>query len=427
MSEYVEASSALVRVIRDGRHLDEALGSSKPLVQQICYGALRHFFFYDRAIDLLIDKPLPEKHLDVRLLILTGLYSIDHLKRPAHASVNHVVGAAPKIRKGWAKGLINAVLRRYQREKEHLIPRIQESTEAVTNHPGWLAAIIQQDWSSHPEILTNNNQHAPMTLRVNLSRTTRTAYLELLANNNIMAQEGAFTDSAIILKEPTHAMSLPGFSEGLVSIQDEAPQLAPTLMNLEPGMRVLDACAAPGGKTCHILESTPDISLTAVDRDQKRTSLISDNLSRLQLSGKVVTESLETFTPAESFDRILLDVPCSATGIIRRHPDIKLLRAPEDIDKLCTVQRVLIHKAFELLRPGGELLYSTCSILRQENDQVIAAFLEQQENASLISLGHALLDQPDSLLVGTEFGLQFLPTRDDHDGFYYAALRKAPA
>ena len=427
MSEYVEASAALVRVIRDGRHLDEALGSSKPLVQQICYGALRHFFFYERAIDLLVDKPLPEKHLDVSLLILTGLYSIDHLKRPAHASVNHVVGAAPKIKKGWAKGLINAVLRRYQREKETLLPQIEESEEAVTNHPAWLAAIIQQDWPRHPEILENNNQHAPMTLRVNLSRITRSEYIEQLADNHIEAREGAFTDSAIILKEPTHALSLPGFSEGLVSIQDEAPQLAPVFMNLEPGMRVLDACAAPGGKTCHILESTSDISLTAVDRDQKRTGLISDNLSRLQLSATVVTESLETFTPDESFDRILLDVPCSATGIIRRHPDIKLLREPEDIDKLCTVQRVLIHKAFELLRPGGELLYSTCSILRQENDQVIAAFLEQQENASLISLKHSLADQPDSLLVGTEFGLQFLPTHDDHDGFYYAALRKESA
>ena len=197
-------------------------------------------------------------------------------------------------------------------------------------------------------------------------------------------------------------------------------------MNLSPGMSVLDACAAPGGKTCHILESTPDIKLTAVDRDQKRTGLISENLSRLSLTANVVTESLEDFE-ATNFDRVLLDVPCSATGIIRRHPDIKLLRQREDVDKLRDVQRVLIHKAFDLLKPGGELLYSTCSILRQENDQVIARFLETQEDASLIPLKHPLADQPGEFLLNTDFGLQFLPTRDDHDGFYYAALRKEVA
>lgn len=426
MSEYVDAVSVLRKVLRDGRHMDDALESGKPLVQQICYGTLRHYFYYERAIDLLVEKPLPDKHLDVHLLLLAGLYSIDHLKRPVHASVNHVVGAAPLIKRAWAKGLINGVLRRYQREKETLGPRILESAEAANNHPSWLAELILEDWPDHAEILKANNCQAPMTLRVNTSRLTRADYLTHLSDNGIEAREGRYTGCSVILNEAKPAQSLPGFKEGLVSIQDEAPQLAPSFMNLSPGMSVLDACAAPGGKTCHILESTPDIKLTAVDRDQKRTGLISENLSRLSLTANVVTESLEDFE-ATNFDRVLLDVPCSATGIIRRHPDIKLLRQREDVDKLRDVQRVLIHKAFDLLKPGGELLYSTCSILRQENDQVIARFLETQEDASLIPLKHPLADQPGEFLLNTDFGLQFLPTRDDHDGFYYAALRKEVA
>ncbi len=427
MSEYVDAVSVLVSVLRDGRHLDEALGSSTPLVQQICYGALRHYYYYDRTIELLVDKPLPEKHLDVSMLLLTGLYSIDHLKRPAHASVNHVIGAAPLIKKPWAKGLVNAILRRYQREKAQLEETILESTEARTNHPEWLVNKILEDWPDQSTIIENNNHQAPMTLRVNTSAISRDDYMSLLADNQIEARCGRYAQSSVILDSAMPAQGLPGFPEGLVSVQDEAPQLAPGFMNLEPGMTVLDACAAPGGKTCHILESTPELNLTAVDRDQKRTGLITDNLNRLRLNANVVTESLESFKAEGGFDRILLDVPCSATGIIRRHPDIKLLRHQEDVDKLFDVQRVLIHKAFDLLNTGGELLYSTCSILRQENDQVIAEFLEGHTDARSISLTHPLADEPDNLLYKTDFGLQFLPTADDHDGFYYAAVGKESA
>lgn len=424
MSEYADAIKALTRVIRDARHLDEALVGCSPLVQQICYGALRHYYYYERVVDLLLDKPLPAKHIDVSLLLITGLYSIDHLNRPAHASVNHVVDTAPKIKKPWAKGLINAVLRRYQREKDGLQAQIMDSEEARTNHPGWLSELLLENWPEHPEILTNNQQQAPMTLRVNTAATTLTDYQEALSNEQISSRTSAYAESALVLNDAVPVTSLPGFQEGHVSVQDEAPQLAPGFMHLEPGMAVLDACAAPGGKTCHILESTPGIRLTAVDRDQKRTGLISDNLDRLKLSANVVTESLEAFSSEEPFDRILLDVPCSATGIIRRHPDIKLLRSPMDIDKLSAVQGVLIDKAFELLRTGGELLYSTCSILRQENDQVITDFLDRQPGATSVRLSHPMADQPNHLLISTKHGLQFLPSADSHDGFYYAALRK---
>jgi 16S rRNA (cytosine967-C5)-methyltransferase len=208
-----------------------------------------------------------------------------------------------------------------------------------------------------------------------------------------------------------------------VSVQDEAPQLVPELMNLAPGLLVIDACAAPGGKTCHMLESEPGIKLTAVDRDRKRIHLITENLQRLSLQANVVTQSFEQFTSKGKFDRVLLDAPCSATGIIRRHPDIKLLRRKSDVDNLSSIQRSLLKKAFDLLAIGGEILYSTCSILYQENDRLIADFIESDASKQLLHLSHpGCID--GASLIATEYGLQFLPTAKEHDGFYYAGIRK---
>ena len=427
MSEYAEAIACLNQVVTRGKHLDDSLEGKSPLVQQICYGSLRHWFFYNQVIDSMLDKKLPKKHLDIQLLLLTGLYSIDHLKRPAYASANLVVDSAEKLGKPWAKALLNALLRRFGREKDSLGDAIRSSSiEASTNHPAWLVTRIQEDWPDHMYLLENNNRPAPMTLRVNLSKCTRESYMALLANNNVEARPGNLSDAAVILKTPCPVMSLPGFSDGLVSVQDEAPQLAPGFMNLEDGMKVLDTCAAPGGKTCHILESARELQVTAIDRDRKRIRLINENLTRLGLTARVVAKSLENLQADTGFDRILLDAPCSATGIIRRHPDIRLLRNPSDIDKLCKIQQTLIDKAFKLLGTEGELLYATCSILRQENDQVIADFLERNDRASLIELDHPRLSDASTSLVRSDCGLQFLTTARDHDGFYYAALRKEP-
>ncbi len=427
MNEYVESIKVLDQVLNDQRHLDDCLTEASPFSRQICYGALRNYYYYSEVIDELLDKPLPFKHQDLWLLLLTGLYSLEHLHRPAHASVNHAVEATRMLNKSWAKGMINAVLRRYGRETDRIKLRINgESMQAQKNHPMWLIDHIETDWPDHPEIFEANNAHGPMTLRVNLKRQTREQYLEALKEAGLGARPGVFSDTAVILDEPIATLKLPGFSAGLVSVQDEAPQLAPGLMNLRAGMNVLDACAAPGGKSCHILESEQGLNLTALDRDKKRIHRIDENLGRLSLSANVVVGELENFDSKVKFDRILLDVPCSATGIIRRHPDIKLLRSKGDVDKLSSIQRVLLNKAFNLLATGGELLYSTCSILRKENDQVIANFLEQDTDRELINLSHSL-SGADSTLVHTDYGLQFLPTKQEHDGFYFAAVRKVPS
>ena len=227
-----------------------------------------------------------------------------------------------------------------------------------------------------------------MTLRVNTSKITREQYLAKLSNEDIEARAGAFARSAVILGKAMPVEALPGFRDGEVSVQDEAPQLVPGLMNLEPGLAVIDACAAPGGKTCHLLESEPGIKLTSIDRDRKRIHLITENLERLSLQADVVTQSFEQYISETEFDRILVDAPCSATGIIRRHPDIKLLRTKSDVDKLSSIQRGLLDKAFDLLTIGGEMLYSTCSILRQENDRVIADFIEGDASKQLLPLSH---------------------------------------
>ena len=423
MSEYLEVVNSLSRMLAEDRHLGDCLENTSPIAQQICYGVTRNWFYYDGVIEVLLDKPLPEKHLDLWLIVMAGLYSMDHLNRPQHASVNHAVESVIKLGKPWAKGVVNAVLRRYGRETDTVKQLVMKTEEARLNHPQWLIELITADWPNYPEIFENNNNQPPMTLRVNTSKITREQYLYKLANQNIEARAGAFAQSAVILGKAMPVEALPGFRDGEVSVQDEAPQLVPELMNLEPGLSVIDACAAPGGKTCHLLESEPRIKLTSIDRDRKRIHLITENLERLSLQANVVTQSFEQYISETEFDRILVDAPCSATGIIRRHPDIKLLRTKSDVDKLSSIQRGLLDKAFDLLTTGGELLYSTCSILCQENDRVIADFIEGDATKQLIRLNHPGCIK-GATLIATEYGLQFLPTAQEHDGFYYAGIRK---
>jgi len=225
----------------------------------------------------------------------------------------------------------------------------------------------------------------------------------------------------VILNSAVAVTRLPGFAAGSVSVQDEAAQLAAGLLNLETGQRVLDACAAPGGKTCHILELA-DVDLLAVDRDRKRIGRIEENLKRLSFNAEIRALAMEDLNEAAEFDRILLDAPCSATGIIRRHPDIKLLRLKSDVAKLAVVQRALLHKAFDLLKPGGELVYATCSVLPTENELLVSAFLESNERASSLPIR---LPATSDAIISTRNGVQLLPTQAGHDGFYYARIGKA--
>ena len=421
MNEYLTAVIALKKVVNDGNHLDHSIpGDATPLAQQICYGVTRHYYFLDQVVDHLLSKPLPDKHIDLRLLLMCGLYSIDNLRRPAHASVNAAVNTTKLLKKDWARGLINGVLRTYGRQASELAAQVtNDSIEARLNHPGWLIDELAKTWDL-PAIIKANQARGPLTLRINARKTTRESYIKLLAEQEINGRAGQLSDSCVTLSEAMPAHQIPGFDDGLVSVQDEGAQLAAELLDLRPGMHVLDACAAPGGKTCHILEVS-DVTLTSLDRDKKRIPHIKENLTRLGLSAEVVTAGFEHFEPGKVYDRILLDAPCSATGIIRRHPDIKLLRTKSDIAKLANIQRALLNKAFDLLGNGGELLYSTCSILPVENDEVIAAFLQDQPNATCQPV--IIRTQSDSYRQ-TEFGIQLLPTTDQHDGFYYSKLAK---
>jgi 16S rRNA (cytosine967-C5)-methyltransferase len=424
MNEFAEAVAVLKQVLEEGKHLDESFtGNTSPLARQICYGVIRDFYRLDAIVESLLDKSLPDKHLDLYLLLLAGVYSAKNLNRPAHASVNAAVNATKPIGKPWAKGLTNGVLRNYLRNETELTEKAANSSiEAQYNHPDWLIKMIQEAWPGRDDIFEANNTQAPMTLRVNHGKNSREDYMARLAESDMPSRIGNISDVAIILEQAVPVAALPGFTEGYASVQDEAPQLAATLMRLEPGLNVLDACAAPGGKTCHLLEIESGIELTAIDRDKKRIHRIDENLARLGLKANVVCEDFEDFKPDTLFDRILLDVPCSATGIIRRHPDIKLLRDKSDVAKLSSIQRVLLNKAFDLLKTGGELLYSTCSILPEENYDIVSAFLADHPDAETITLD-GQINMTDAMIV-TQAGLQLLPTRAEHDGFYYAGIRK---
>lgn len=422
MQEYASAVRTLLKVAA-GRSLDQAIGKKdSPLARQISYGVLREFYYLSACIEQLIDKPLPEKHQDIELLIMAGIYSIDHLKRPPHASVNFTVESTKAIKKAWAKKLVNGVLRNYQRRKDQLQKALEEDEEVQTNHPGWLNSLIKTAYpDKNNAIFSANQSEPPMTLRVNLRTGHRDAYLERLNDVEMSGVPGQFSESAIYLKQPVPALELPGFADGAVSVQDEASQLVVDLLNLKSDTRVLDACAAPGGKTCAMLEKIEGVRLTAIDQDANRVRLIQDNLARLQLQAEVVATSLQDHNPDQPYDRILLDVPCSATGIIRRHPDIKLLRLPEDIAKLVATQEELLAKAWSLLNDNGELVYSTCSILPIENRDMVTRFVSNTENASFLPI--TLNALPDTAELQPS-GLQLLPMDSGTDGFFFSRIKK---
>lgn len=420
-TEYQQAIAVLLDLLARGKALDASLDyhDASPLVRHICYGVAREYFLLEAILDQLMDKPLAKKHADIRMLLLAGIYSVRHLHRPDYATVDRVVEAAAGQGKPWAKGLVNGVLRNFIRRSDTLEAGACRQQEANTNHPQWLLDRFRDAWPDQLDaIIAANNSHPPMTLRVNRSRISPEEYAHLLDSRDIEYQASSLSKDALVLTTPMSVTELPGFSEGLISVQDEASQLAAPLLELFAGARVLDACAAPGGKTCHMLEQHPDIQLTAMDVDESRSQQITQGLARLNLECTVLTEDLLEFLPdTPGFDRILLDVPCSATGIIRRHPDIKLLRRNTDIDKLSASQLRLLEGAWRLLGEDGILLYSTCSILPEENDAVIDAFVDGRSDVSLLQI-----DTPPGHT--TSRGRQLLPETGGCDGFFYAKLKK---
>jgi 16S rRNA (cytosine967-C5)-methyltransferase len=395
----------------------------RALAQELSYGTLRCYPRLQALLDHLITKPLKAKDRDVTALLLIGCYQLLYLRVADHAAVNETAGAAKQLGKRWAVGLVNGVLRRLQREQEGLLAQLESEEEARYAMPAWLLREIRERW---PESWQNRvaalNARPPMTLRVNLARSTREAYLKLLAEAGIDATANAVAESAIDLDRPVEVESLPGFASGGVSVQDGAAQLAAELLDPAPGQLVLDACAAPGGKSCHLLEREPRLHLTAMDIDNDRLQRVAENLARLGLQAELVegdaAEPKEQEWARRRYDRILLDVPCSATGVIRRHPDIKLLRRESDIAVLASQQRRMLKAGWQLLKPGGVLLYATCSLLPAENERQLSWFLVEQPDAQELPI-EASWGEARSI------GRQIAPGEAGLDGFFYARLRKA--
>jgi 16S rRNA (cytosine967-C5)-methyltransferase len=404
-----------------GNHKDHPEFS---LIQESSYGCCRWYFALESLLEQLLNKPLKKQDLDIKCLMICALYQLRELEVAEYAVINESVSAVLIFKKPWAKGLVNAVLRGYQRKKNELEKALTASQpNGDLAFPRWLDSEIRGQWPEQAlSIFHNSNQRPPMTLRVNLAKNSREQYLESLAQAGIGATAGGLSDSAVYLDKPTPVTDLPGFVEGKVSVQDEASQLVPNLLQLEPAQHVLDACAAPGGKSCHILESEDSLTrMTSIDISQSKLDRIRENFDRLGVESNLVAadaSELETWWDGIQFDRILLDAPCSATGVIRRHPDIKLLRKPEQAKSLAEIQSTLLTKLWTCLKPGGLLLYTTCSLLRQENEETIKRFLDSTDSAKYEAI-------TADWGVECAFGRQLLPgTNSGPDGFFYAVLQK---
>lgn len=417
-NELRDAVNILTRLINEKISYKQSFNAqTTSLTKEICFGVCRNFFFLD-AIALSLVKKKP-KDSSLWLTLLVGIYQIKFLSTPEYAAVKETVGI---LKRPWEKNFINAILRNYLRENAEIDKQISLKLSANYNHPIWFIEKIKAAYpNAWQKILTANNQRPPMSIRVNNSQISSAQYLQLLKAENINAEPQTDFPSGIIITNPIKATELPGFDDGLVSIQDLAAQMAVTMLDLKDGDNVLDACAAPGGKTCHILETNNNLTkCVALDIDEKRVAKIHENLRRLKLNATVlISDCLDTdkWWDGKPFNRILLDAPCSATGVIRRHPDIKLLRTPEEILNIVQVQQKLLKKLWKLLAPGGRLVYATCSILPEENSQQIQNFIKNTPDCKLAN--------KQSIEQRNQYGRQILPGENNMDGFFYSALIKA--
>jgi 16S rRNA (cytosine967-C5)-methyltransferase len=422
------AAGAVAGVASAGRSADETLmratsgAAQTAAIRAITLGSLR---WYGR-LAAITDALLAGRTLapTLRALLVVTLHQLEYARTAPELTVSSAVDAARMLRQPRAAGLINALLRRFRRERSTLLAHALADEAAASAHPAWLLQALQNAWPEQwPQIVAANNEHPPMTLRLDRSRVTRADYLEQLAQRGMSAQALDWLPAALILEQPVAVEALPGFADGLVSVQDAGAQFAAQLLQVRPGERVLDVCAAPGGKTGALLEAVDgELDLTAVELDPKRVPRIEANLARLRRQARVVTADLRAaphWWNQMPFDRILLDAPCSGSGVIRRHPDIKLLRRPADIESFAALQQSLLSRCLGLLRPGGCLLYCTCSVLPSENETVVQAVLAQQPRARLAPLPS--LAAPG--LLPRVCGAQLLPgSAARTDGFYYACL-----
>ena len=423
-SERLSAILLLNELFKNRRSLNELFDLSQAqvenpaLLKALCFGLCRHYHELNAIALQLVDKKPKKERL--WLTLLSGLYQLKYMEMPDYAVVKESVALLKPLKLQWAKGLVNAVLRNFCRNQATIEAKLSNDEACLYSHPQWLLQAIQRVWPEHwQSIAKENNQHPPMVLRVNTKMCQVEVYLEKLAESGFTGS--IIGEQAIKLDKPCDVWQLPGFSEGFVSVQDSAAQQAAHLLSLQPSMRVLDACCAPGGKTCHMLETEPEIACIALDVENRRLSKVQENLDRLNLQARLVCGdglNPDAWWDGQLFDRALLDAPCSATGVIRRHPDIKLLRTPEEVESISQVQKGLLASLWPLLKPGGLLLYATCSILPIENDEQIKNFCDNHEDVTIhpLQLEHG---------VQTDYGWQMFP--EITDGFYYSLLEKKGA
>jgi len=422
--------------VLDGRSLDAVLAASssgldekaRTLASELSYGLCRWYRQLRAIVAARLRKPLRARDRDVELLMLLGVYQLMHTRVPPHAAVSTAVDLTRRLDKGWAGKLVNGVLRGVQRELDEPGSRLHEQLGLDPSirfaQPKWFVRALHRAWPDRDEaILDALQQRAPMALRVNTRRMAREDYLGQLRGEGLAARVLAQVPGAVVLEKPVAVVRLPGFAQGLVSVQDAGAQLAGHLLDLHDGMRVLDACAAPGGKTGHILELADGLDLVAMDVDAQRLERVRENLDRIGRSAQLDVGDA-AYPPEEwlreGFDRILVDAPCSATGVMRRHPDIRLLRRHQDIEALAKRQAQILEGLWPCLRAGGKLLYATCSLMPQENEEQVGQFLQRHSDARSMALNASWGHE-------RKVGRQTLPGELTMDGFYYALLEKTDA
>jgi 16S rRNA (cytosine967-C5)-methyltransferase len=425
------AVTVVADMLERGRSLNAALDAGtaslgdardRALSRELCYGVARWLPRLEVCLRLLMPKTLRKRETIVRAVLLLGLYQLMYTRIAEHAAVAESVELVRRAGRDWAAGLVNGVLRNFQRRRSQLMADLDACDEGRYAHPPWLIDATRDAWPDHwQRILDSNNERPPMALRVNARRATRSELLAELERHGIEASPIPHTGYGLRLHRARDVDAIPGFADGRISIQDGAAQLAAGILDVRPGMRVLDACAAPGGKSTALLESQADaIDLVALDNDGERLARLEENLARLALEATVVCGDAGepgAWWNGKLFERILADVPCTGTGVIRRHPEIKLQRRPDDVENLAVTQLRLLDALWPLVAPRGRLLYATCSYLPRENDHVLAEFLAKHPDAAGISMLHAWGR-------ATDHGRQVLPGEDSMDGFYYALLGK---
>ena len=421
------ALELIADVLDQGKNLsDFSQGRSSDALNRahaahLAYGVLRWLNALEWAAAQLLQRPLKRKDRDIQRLVLLGIFQLWKDGTPPHAAINETAGCARLLGKSWAVGLINAVLRRFKREQEKLLTGLKSQPDRFA-HPGWLLEALQKDWpESWESIVDANNRQSPMWLRLNAGHDISMS-IKALEEDGLQVYPHRVAAQGLRIEPARPVSGIPGFREGRLSVQDPAAQLAADLLDPDAGHRVLDACAAPGGKTSHLLEATEGLQLVALDRSKTRLQRVQENLDRLGLFARAKLIAADASLPddwwdGKPFDRILLDAPCTATGVIRRHPEIKWLRDPDQVQEVGILQASLLRALWPLLAPGGILVYATCSVLQAENSDQVGNFLCDTADAE-----HLPLDVDWGREV--EFGRQILPGDEDMDGFYYARLRK---